>query len=78
MIVFARKGFSTTALDTGFVSELKTDDTLTVPWVDGNGNNLVDDGEGFALDDGTWTITYTVTDSAGNVAPERVRLLQLR
>ena len=48
LIVFARKGFST-ALDTGFVSELKTDDTPTVPWIDDNSNNLVDDGEGFAL-----------------------------
>ena len=27
-------------------------------------------GEGFALDNGTWSITYTVTDSAGNIAPE--------
>ena len=68
--LFARKGFTTTTVGSGFVSSLQTSDTLTVPWVDANGNDTPDAGEGFALDNGTWSITYTVTDSAGNIAPE--------
>ena len=63
----ARKAFTTTTADTGFVADEETDITLTIPWVDANGDGVVDDGEGFALDDGTWTITYTVEDSAGNI-----------
>ena len=32
-------------VDSGFVEELETDITLTVPWVDANGNGVVDADE---------------------------------
>ncbi|MBA65573.1 MAG: hypothetical protein CMG55_07210 [Candidatus Marinimicrobia bacterium] len=65
VIVYAKKGFTTSVVDSGNVPENQTTLTIAVPWVD-DGNGIVDDGEG-ALDEGLWTITYTVTDSAGNV-----------
>ena len=70
VVLSARKAFTTTKVDSGFVEELETDITLTVPWVDANGNGVVDADEGFALDDGTWTMTYTIEDSAGNITSD--------
>ena len=70
VVLSARKAFTTTKVDSGFVAELETDITLTVPWVDANGDGVVDADEGFALDDGTWTMTYTIEDSAGNITSD--------
>ena len=34
-------------------------------------NGVFDDGEGFELTEGTWDLTYTIKDSAGNITSIR-------
>ena len=65
--LYAQKGFTNYFAIAGTGANDPPQVTLTVPWVDADGEDDIDVGEGFGLDEGAWSITYTVKDSAGNI-----------
>ena len=67
VVLYAKKGFISTDADSNFVASNSDNITLSIPWVDASDDDIPDEGEGFALDEGNYEITYTVRDSAGNV-----------
>ena len=68
--LYAQKGFTNFYVSGSVAGDDPPEATL-ITWTDiadGNGvfNGVFDDGEGFELTEGSWVLTYTLKDSAGN------------
>ena len=68
--LYAQKGFTNFYVSGSVAGDDPPEATL-ITWTDiadGDGvfNGVFDDGEGFELTEGSWILTYTLKDSAGN------------